>query len=255
MEESISNLAPNPQNPKTISKDSFDHLKASMNEFGDLSGLVFNAQTQHLIGGHQRTQVFKQLGVDAIHITWETTETPGPLGDLAYGYVEAANGARFTYRRVMWSPEREKAAVIASFRIHGDVDNQGLAELTYEISQFDNADELLALTGMDDKELAKLASEYGPDEFGEQQPDEIGADPHDDDNRRISATNEQWSTIDEAVEYVKARVPIPSEDRGTKYGSSLYYICRVFLEGIHAAAEQPGSQNTNPPGELTDVPL
>lgn len=244
-----------------MSHQEAEALGRSLTTFGDLSSVVFNANLQKLVGGHMRLERMKELpGERRVVIneragegTYAGLEYLDDVGTVAVGYIWIGN-RQWPYREVSWDEGKHYAANIAANKISGEFDQELLGQITYELSQLDNGDELLALTGFDDKELQKILADVGVEPFGESQPDELGADPHDDDNRRISATNEQWSTIDEAVGYVKARVPIPSEDNGAKYGSSLYYICRVFLEGIHAAEEQAESQNTTPPGELTDIP-
>lgn len=233
-------------------------LKNSLEDLGDLAPIIKNIRTGNQVTGHQRLRLIGEHGNAQIVYTWRATETPQHY-TVALGYIiHPLTGERFAYREVDMPTELEMVANIASNHrnLQGEFDDEALAKIDYDLSQLSNADELLALTGQDDKELQELMASIGVEPDGEEQPDELGPDSHDDDNRRISATHEQWSTIDEAVEYVKARVPIPSEDKGTKYGSSLYYICRVFLEGIHSAAEQAESQNTppTPPGELTDIP-
>lgn len=54
----IRDLKPAGYNPRKITKSQLERLKKSLDEFGDLSGIVFNVRTQTLIGGHQRTKNF-----------------------------------------------------------------------------------------------------------------------------------------------------------------------------------------------------
>jgi hypothetical protein len=239
-------------NPRKMSEHDVKALRRSIDELGDLGGIIKNIQTGNLVGGHQRIEVMKQVGNAEIVYTWHTSETPGPSGTTALGYIlHPTTGERFSYREVSWPLEREKVANIAANRISGDWDLEALAQVNYDLSQLPNADDLLATTGQSQREIEKLLASVGVEPNGEEQPDELGADPKDEDGRRISATNEQWEMIDEAVEYIKARVPIPSEDNGSKYGSALYYMSRVFLEGVHQQAEQKANETETPTGDST----
>jgi len=47
-------------NPRKMGKDEFKLLSSSLDEFGDLSGVIFNRKTNNLVGGHQRTNHFKK---------------------------------------------------------------------------------------------------------------------------------------------------------------------------------------------------
>ena len=50
----VMDLAPAPYNPRFITDKKLEMLEHSINEFGDLSGIVFNIQTGNTVGGHQR---------------------------------------------------------------------------------------------------------------------------------------------------------------------------------------------------------
>jgi hypothetical protein len=50
----VKDLKPAGYNPRKISKEKLAALKKSLEEFGDLSGIVYNSRTRTLIGGHQR---------------------------------------------------------------------------------------------------------------------------------------------------------------------------------------------------------
>lgn len=50
----LSDLKPAEYNPRKISADQLKNLKKSIEEFGDLSGIVFNRRTGNVVGGHQR---------------------------------------------------------------------------------------------------------------------------------------------------------------------------------------------------------
>lgn len=101
--KNLSDLKPADYNPREISNESFEGLKYSINEFGDLSGIVFNKQTGNLVAGHQRVKALIQK-----------------YGDLKiksfnddHGSI-IANGETFPIRYVDWDIKKEKAANIAA---------------------------------------------------------------------------------------------------------------------------------------------
>lgn len=64
----ISDLKPSPNNPRIIGKIALTGLGFSLEEFGGLSGIVFNTKTGHLVCGHQRIKVIKQVYDDDVEI-------------------------------------------------------------------------------------------------------------------------------------------------------------------------------------------
>jgi hypothetical protein len=150
--KTLEELQGNEKNPRRISKQDFESLKKSIQEFGDLSGIVFNIQTKQLVGGHQRVQAFKHLKGASVHII-ERLETANAKGTVAVGYVTMGD-ERYAYREVDWDANRELAANIAANRISGEWDLDLLAEANYEL--FENDKDLLALTGQSDDEISKL---------------------------------------------------------------------------------------------------
>lgn len=151
----IEDLKPDPKNPRTLSQHDGQALSNSLTKFGDLSCIVFNQRTQQLVGGHQRLNIMKQLqGEKRIEIT-KTFETPDEVGTVAIGYIFIGT-KQFAYRVVDWDQGTQRAANIAANRIQGEFDKELLAEVTYELSQLENSAELLAATGMAEKELSAL---------------------------------------------------------------------------------------------------
>lgn len=57
---SIASLKPDPRNPREISAEALEGLQVSLQEFGDISGLVFNTRTGHLVCGHQRLKALQE---------------------------------------------------------------------------------------------------------------------------------------------------------------------------------------------------
>lgn len=154
--KSLDELKPNPKNPRFINKHDYDHLVQSIKRFGDLSGIVFNTQTNQLVGGHQRIQAFKTLGgIPTISERYETTTS---TGTTAIGYV-LLNDEKYSYREVAWNPDIEISANVAANRIQGEFDKDLLAELVYEINQLANGSELIDLMGLAEDEVNKLLAQ------------------------------------------------------------------------------------------------
>jgi len=111
-----------------------------MQEFGDLSGVVFNAQDGYLISGHQRVASLKErYGEFAIEINI-VEETNGEKR----GYVEPEH---IQYREVNWDEGKAGLARLAANKIGGEWDDDLLQEeldklikldVNIELSGFDN---------------------------------------------------------------------------------------------------------------------
>ena len=96
----LSDLKPAPSNPRRITPEALAALKVSLSELGDISGLVFNKQSQHLVAGHQRLRALQELYGD--NLKMEDTAIVTPTGE------------RFPVRVVDWDGPKEKAANIAA---------------------------------------------------------------------------------------------------------------------------------------------
>lgn len=96
---SIGGLGTDPRNPRKITEAAAQGLTYSLAEFGDLSGIVWNARTGQLVAGHQR--------VDRIKAKW---------GDLPIvdGAITTPEGHRFAVRVVDWPESTQRAANIAA---------------------------------------------------------------------------------------------------------------------------------------------
>lgn len=145
----LSDLAPNPKNPRKITPSKLEQLKKALEEFGDLGGFVYNRKTKQIVGGHQRAKVFDAKA--KIMIT-QSYKTPTKAGTVAEGYIEL-NGERHRYREVVWDETREKAANIAANKGAGEWDFPELGNWFKALSEskFD-----LELTMFDESEWAPL---------------------------------------------------------------------------------------------------
>jgi len=116
-------------------------LRRSLEEFGDLGGIVYNRQTKQLIGGHQRVSILREDPTAEVVITDEQQET---------GYVALRGGvARFSYRVVDWPPEKEKLAMVAANKQGGEWDVSALQSLLLDVTDHD-------LVGFSEDEWNKL---------------------------------------------------------------------------------------------------
>ena len=98
--ETIADLKPAPYNPRRITADALRALGRSLGEFGDISGLVWNQRTGHLVAGHQRLAALRAEHGDALK--------------LEGGFILTPSGERFPVRVVDWPPAKEKAANVAA---------------------------------------------------------------------------------------------------------------------------------------------
>ena len=99
----LSDLKPAPYNPRSISPGALAGLAKSIESFGDLSGIVWNKRTGHLVSGHQRLAALKEKHGDKLTIK---------------DGVILAGTDRFPVRTVDWDSSTEKAANITANNSH-----------------------------------------------------------------------------------------------------------------------------------------
>lgn len=63
----LSDLKPNPNNPRQSTKNDEKHLKASLNKFGVVEPVVFNKQSGFIVGGHFRVRELAKMGFKEVH--------------------------------------------------------------------------------------------------------------------------------------------------------------------------------------------
>lgn len=181
-----------PDNPRDILEDEFEHLKASLQEFGDLGGFVFNRQTGQLVGGHQRKRAFDAMGGQKIVVIQNNYDAPDRVGTVATGFIEH-DGITFAYREVDWDINRQRAANIAANRIGGVFNLDKLSENNYKLLEA-GQEELLKLTGQSEKELSVLVQSTGANDPDSPDPDKAPAEPP----RKlviVCETDEQMTTL------------------------------------------------------------
>lgn len=134
------------KNPRKITDEQLADLKRWMQEFGDLGCIVHNERTDEIISANQRMKV---IGLESGNfVIEETFEPPTPQGTVARGHV-VFEGEKFTYRRVSWSEDTARRALLVANQAGGDWDNLLLKE---------NFDDILKQTGFEDKEIEAILS-------------------------------------------------------------------------------------------------
>lgn len=131
----IDDLVPAPYNPRVDLRPGdpdYEKLKRSIQEFGLVEPVVWNKRTGHVVGGHQRLKILRELGYEEVEVS---------VVDL--------------------DEEREKLLNVALNKIEGDWDNFKLKELLQEL-EFGGAD--IELTGFDEDEIDKLFQQFVVDE-------------------------------------------------------------------------------------------
>ncbi len=237
-------LKPNPKNPRKISEQDFEALKRSIQKFGDLSSLIMNQRTGHLVGGHMRKRAFENLSGQKRVVISQRFDSPNKQGTIAIGYVEHDNEL-YPYRLVDWDEGTEAAAAISANRIEGSWDEDLLAQVNYELSQLENGDELLALTGQSEDEIIKLLEQVGVEPTIEPEPDQ--KQPKDDDGLkplRVRFTDEQLAVVYEAIGMMKHDRQLTNELNSDLDANAIYYICRHYAE-THASQNIENGQTTD----------
>lgn len=98
--EKLSDLKEWNRNPREIGPKALDGLKASIDEYGDLSGIVMNTRINALVCGHQRVNAIRELYGDVAVVKGDTILLP--------------NGESFQIRFVDWDEATHAAAAVAA---------------------------------------------------------------------------------------------------------------------------------------------
>ena len=109
----LKDIKPNPRNPRSITEGDLDALGESLDEYGDLSGFVFNRDGT-IISAHQRWKNIKGKVKD--FVVSETFEAPLPDGTIQRGHFELKDGRKYDYAVRDWPKEKADAATIRANR-------------------------------------------------------------------------------------------------------------------------------------------
>lgn len=119
-------------NPRQITNAQFARLTNDMADYGDLSGIVHDLNSDQVISGNQRVRVIDLSKIEPV--IYEHFDKPTKQGTVAYGYVEWM-GERFNYRQVRWTLEQCIEANIKANLDGGSWDFDELASWDTDILQ------------------------------------------------------------------------------------------------------------------------
>jgi hypothetical protein len=239
-----SDLKLNPANPRKITEEQLAALRASLKEFGDLSGIVRNVTSGNLVGGHQRVKIF----ADAPVTVTQRYKEPSPNGTVAVGYV-TAEGERHVYREVQWDDAKEKAAMIAANKHGGDWEMSMLSDLLLELDQ---ANFNVSLTGFSAAELERMITRFVPEDSDTMTPldkDQIAALPA---HVRMVQLFLNIETLPPFMEWVKALQGEYGTDNVTDTVYRAVETCYNTLNGkpprLPTTAQRRSARNRPPDG-------
>ncbi len=132
----LSIFAPADYNPRKITDAQARDLARSMDEDGDLSGIVFNVRSGHLVGGHKRIDHIRATFPEGAIVVEARQTKPNKQGTVGHGYVEH-EGERFAVRLVDFGDEREMRASVKANRLGGEFDTAALADLLDHLASTD----------------------------------------------------------------------------------------------------------------------
>lgn len=157
-ERPISDLAADPKNPRKITDDALLGLGASLRSFGDLSGLVFNRKTGHLVAGHQRLKALVSAGAKS----WKIEGDRGIV-------VHPKTGEKFPVRIVEWDEVTERAANLTANNpeIAGEFTEDAIGQIEEMEEKFPEFEDV----GLDD--LKGILEEEGFEEMPEGIEDDL----------------------------------------------------------------------------------
>lgn len=112
------------KNPRKITHKQLENLESTLAELGDLSGIVHDLNTDEIIGGNQRSKVFR-LDECEIVLTEEYAQAD-EQGTVGLGFV-VWRGKRYAYRAVRWDERTAEKANIVANRAGGEWDFEMLA--------------------------------------------------------------------------------------------------------------------------------
>lgn len=147
-------LTPDPVNPRKISKRGEVGLAASLTEYGDLSGIVFNRRTGQLVAGHQRLKQIREKYGDL------PIESIDPAAGL-FG-IRVDDNHFFSVRVVDWSAAKQRAANVTAnnHKIGGEF-SEGLESYLLEFKS--EITEEIGTRTLDDTLLLDLIATPTPD--------------------------------------------------------------------------------------------
>lgn len=211
--KTLSDLKPDPDNPRSMEAVSAAGLSASLDRFGNVAGITWNRRTGELVSGHQRVRLLVDAGAKL--------ETSRDRAWLKVGEHE------FDIRVVDWSRARQRAANVAanSRALAGEFTpslNDMLASIRGELKQEDfEALRFDVLAG--EYDIAPLDGLPELD-VGEGKLAQV----------TFTLSLEQHAEVMRAVELVKAKLTFDNPDNKNANGNAAAAIFEYFLEQCDA---------------------
>lgn len=158
------------KNPRQITSRQFNDLVSSMEDLGDISGIIINKPTMEFVGGNMRTRA---IDLNESKIEWtHTYETPTDVGTLALGYVSYM-GEYFSVRLVDWSERQCELANVRANKMGGTFDFDILANEFDIDTLLDSGFSSMELEGIDIED-DYVDEEIGDDEIPEDSQEKFG---------------------------------------------------------------------------------
>jgi hypothetical protein len=111
-------------NPRIITDGALERLDETYQEYGSLSGVIYNEAIEQLVSGNQRITLANLKNGSDIEIT-ERFKKPKQDGTTAFGYI-LIDGIREPYRAVSWEQDKHDKAVIIANKHAGEWDAEVL---------------------------------------------------------------------------------------------------------------------------------
>lgn len=209
----VEDLRPADYNPRTINEDALRGLGRSLEEFGDISGIVWNQRSGNMVCGHQRLNALQERYAGALRLIHEDGRVS----------LMAPSGELFEIRVVDWADALEKAANLAANNPHISGDFTPDAVMLIEEVKL---------------ELPELSIDLQLDILGEQLGDfsaEAVGMPELSSEERAGFQQMTFILTDEQVEVVQSAMEAairegPFEDTGNKnsHGNALARLAAAY---------------------------
>jgi hypothetical protein len=175
-------------NPRYITKKQLDTLTKSIEQFGDLSGIVFNRSSGVLVSGHQRIKSIKGKKTKIVKENVKK-DRQGTVG-LGHVHVFEDDGTitKIPYREVAWDDKlQEMAANVAANAAGGEFDQAKLGAIMAKLEKgkFD-----IELTSIDNWTTAKAIGKFKKTAGDESESSGGGSSASDD------SSDESYDVID-----------------------------------------------------------
>lgn len=142
-------------NPRLITDKRLDNMGDSYEQFGDLSGIVFNRRSGVLISGHQRIANVKKRGYESkIKTSPIKQDSHGTVEEGFMGVKTPKGVVRIPVRVVDWEDQKAEFAANIAANAHGgifDYDKLARMNASLELEDFE-----IGVLGLDEETLKTM---------------------------------------------------------------------------------------------------